>query len=147
VCPFAELLRARATPEIFEAVWRNTGKPWFAPASVEALEQPYGFSRATQEQYPTVLDLLAEIDARIDARTFDVALIAAGMLGSMIATGLKSRGKVAISLGGHLQVLFGVAGRRWLERPSWRRDYINDAWIGMPERYRPAAGESHENYW
>jgi hypothetical protein len=42
VCPFAGLLRDRANREIFEAVWSKIGKPWFEPASVQALELPYG---------------------------------------------------------------------------------------------------------
>ena len=147
VCPFAEVLQARATRETFEAVWRKTGKPWFEPAGVDALEFPYGFARSTQAEYATALDLLAEINARVEARTFDVALIAAGMLGSMIAAGIKEQGRVGFSLGGHLQVLFGVSGRRWRERPEWRRNYLNEAWIEVPERYRPDPTETDEDYW
>ena len=147
VSPFAELLRSRATCETFEAVWRKTGKPWFEPAAVDALALPYGFARATQARYETALDLLDEVNARVAARTFDVVLIGAGILGSMIAPAVKDQGRVGLSVGGHLQVLFGVRGQRWDERPEWRRNYINDAWIEMPERYRPDPGETDENYW
>jgi hypothetical protein len=147
VCPFAELLRDRATATTFEAVWRKTGKPWFDPASVDAVELPYGFSRDAQRRYGDALDLLADVVARIETREFDVALIATGTLGSLIAAAVKERGRVGISLGGHLQVLFGVAGRRWRERPEWQRDYFNEAWIDMPERYKPDPEETDENYW
>jgi hypothetical protein len=147
VCPFAELLRERATRETFEAAWRKTGKPWFEPAAVEAVELPYGFARSTQERYATALDLLADIRMRVEARTFEVALIGAGTLGSMLAAAVKDEGRVGISLGGHLQVLFGVTGRRWNERPEWRRNYINETWIEAPERYRPDPEETGENYW
>lgn len=147
VCPFADLLRERATRETFEAVWRKTGKPWFEPANVEAVEFPYGYARSTQRRYGDALALLAEIRSRIEATRFDVALIAAGALGSPIAAWVKEQGKVAVSLGGHLQVLFGVLGERWRQRPEWQRDYINEAWIDMPERYRPDPQETDENYW
>jgi len=147
VCPFAELLRVRATRETFEAVWRKTGKPWFEPASVEAVEFPYGFAHATRERYATALDLLQDITCRIDARSFDVALIAAGGLGIPLASHVKRGGNVGISLGGHLQVLFGVLGRRWQERPEWHRDYFNEAWIDMPDRYKPDPAETDANYW
>jgi hypothetical protein len=60
---------------------------------------------------------------------------------------VKARGKAAIALGGHLQVLFGVGGRRWWERPDWQRDYINDAWIEVPDRYKPDRRETDEDYW
>jgi hypothetical protein len=40
VCPFAGLLQKRARRDVFEAVWRKTGKKWFEPASVDGLELP-----------------------------------------------------------------------------------------------------------
>lgn len=147
ICPFAELLRARANRETFESVWSKTGKRWFEPAAVEALELPYGFDPATQRRYSTARTLLEELTARIDEREFDVALIAAGGLGIPLAAVVKRRGKVAISLGGHLQVLFGVLGERWRGRSSWRRRYFNDAWIELPRRYRPDPRHTSENYW
>jgi hypothetical protein len=147
VSPFAGLLRERATRETFEAVWSKTGKRWFEPASVQALELPYGFSPATWERYPTALDLFAAVRERMDALTFDAALIGAGFLGSLIAAAAKESGRVGISLGGHLQIVFGVNGPRWRDRVNWKRRYFNDAWIELPESLRPAPGESDENYW
>jgi hypothetical protein len=145
--PFAGLLKERATRETFEAVWQKTGKPWFEPASIDAVEFPYGYARTTHQRYATVLDLYAELRDEVGARAFDVALIAAGPLGVVLAADVKRRGAAAISLGGHLQVLFGVSGRRWRERPEWRRDYMNDAWIDMPARYRPDPAETDSDYW
>ncbi|MDX6423506.1 MAG: hypothetical protein QOI67_977, partial [Gaiellaceae bacterium] len=113
VCPFAEVLRERATKETFEAVWAGTGKRWFEPASVEAVEFPYGFARETWRRFDTCLDLLDDITARMDTHDYDVALIAAAALGVPIASHARSRGKVGLSLGGALQVLFGVSGSRW----------------------------------
>jgi hypothetical protein len=147
VCPYADFLRERATKETFEAVWAKTGKPWFEPAAVEALEFPYGFARETQARYGTCLDLLGEIEGRIDGLDYDVALIAAGGLGVPLATFVRSRGKVGISLGGALQVLFGVFGERWHSRESWQQRYFNDAWVNLPRRYHPVPGETDESYW
>jgi hypothetical protein len=147
VCPFAGLLRERATRETFEAVWIKTGKPWFGPASVQALELPYGYSPATWNRYPTALDLFADVRGRMETMEYDAALIGAGLLGSMLAVAAKERGRVAISLGGHLQIVFGVNGPRWRDRVNWRRKYFNEAWIDLPESSKPGAGESDENYW
>lgn len=138
VAPFAHLLRERATRETFEQVWSRTGKRWFAPASVESIEFPYGFSPDTHARYATVLDLYDEIVAAMQTRTFDVALIAAGALGIPLASAAKAQGRVGLSLGGHLQVLFGVLGQRWRDDPEWRARYITDGWIDMPASYRPA---------
>lgn len=147
VSPFARLLQARANEETFEAVWRKTGKRWFAPARVEAVEFPYGFSPDTQRRYGTVLSLLEEIQDRIAACDFDVALIGAGGLGIPLASFVKGLGKVGISLGGHIQVVFGVLGARWREKADWNERYFNPDWIDMPPQYRPLPGESAEDYW
>ena len=63
-----------------------------------------------------------------------------------LAAAVKRLGRVGVSLGGHLQIVFGVAGERWLEREDWRRLYINESWTRIPDRYVPA-GRTGENYW
>jgi hypothetical protein len=137
VCPFAGILQQRATADLFEKVWAKTGKRWFAPASVDALEFPYGFDRDTHNRFGTVLNLHDHIAGELARRDFDVALIAAGGLGIPLAATVKRLGKVGISLGGHLQILFGVLGKRWRDREDWRDAYFTDAWIDMPAHYRP----------
>lgn len=137
VCPFARVLRDRAQQDIFEAIWRKTGRKWFHPSHVEALEFPYGFAAETHQRYPTVLRLFDEITTRLNSIDFDVALIGAGGLAVPIASHIKSMGKVAIDLGGHLQIVFGVIGQRWRTWENWKRDYFNEHWIDMPAHYRP----------
>ncbi len=146
VSPFAGFLRERADAETFEAVWAKIGKRWFGPASVDALEFPYGYSPATRERYATSLDLFDEITGRMAEREFDVAIIGAGGMGIPIAVFAKRLGRVGISLGGPIQPLFGVRGQRWNERDEWHRDYFNDSWVDLPARYRPGA-VTLENYW
>jgi hypothetical protein len=136
VCSFAELLRERATEDVFERVWAGTGKRWFHPKSVDALEFPYGYSATTHERHENSLKLYEEITSEMARRDFDAALIGAAGLGIPLAAFAKKLGKAGISLGGHLQVLFGVLGKRWRAREDFRA-YINDAWIDMPARYRP----------
>lgn len=133
----APLLRTRATPEVFERVWASTGKKWFYPTSVDAVSVPYGFDPATHARFSTSLEVLERTVAALASLDFDVALIGAGGLGVPIAAAVKSMGKVGISLGGHLQVLFGVLGQRWRERADWCATYANDAWIEVPAQYRP----------
>ncbi len=142
---FAELIAERADQETFEAVWANIGKPWFHPASVEALVTPYGWMPETQERFGSSLALLEAICADIAGREFDVALIAAGGIGDGIATAVAGMGRVGISVGGHLQMLFGVLGERW-RKESWER-YLNDAWIDMPPELKPDFSQTTENYW
>jgi len=129
----ADILVERANKETFEAVWRKTGKPWFYPTSVEALSFPYGWSPQAQAQYGNSLRLFETLAANMSKREFDVALIAAGGLGIPLASAAKKVGKIGISLGGHLQALFGVIGRRWREQEEWLKNYVTDAWIDMPD--------------
>ena len=141
VCPFAQLLAERAERATFEAVWARTGKRWLEPATVDALEFPYGFEPETERVFGNIDALLQHICDRIDARDFDVALIGAAGLAMPVAAHVKRRGRVAIDLGGHLQVLFGVKGKRWRNDPEWAERYFNDAWIEMPKRYRPTRAD------
>ena len=135
----AELLAERAKRDVFEAVWRKTGKRWFHPASIEALAFPYGWAPETRQRYGDSIRLLENVAEQMAGRDFDVALIAASGLGIPLAVQAKRLGKIGISLGGHLQALFGVVGRRWREREDWARDYITPDWIDMPD---PRAGWS-----
>jgi hypothetical protein len=145
----ADLLAERATKETFEAVWRKTVKPWFYPASVEALSFPYGWAPETMEQYGDSIGLFQSVAERMASREFDIALIAAGGLGIPIASEVKRLGKVGLSLGGHLQVLFGVIGKRWREREDWSRAYVNPTWIDMPDPRAgwTAQGADNGAYW
>jgi hypothetical protein len=149
VCPFADFLAQRAKPEIFERVWAKTGKRWFEPANIDSIEFPYGFEPTTQQRYASALDLLDEIIRQIESRSFDVALIGAGGLSIPLAARIKGMNKIAVSLGGHLQVLFGVLGKRWRDREQWRRDYINENWVALPTRYRPTQSAvcDYGDYW
>ena len=146
VCPFASVLAEQASGETYERVWAAVGKPWFEPESVGHLEFPYGFDPATRERYATSFDLLDALVAGIGSSDADCVLIAAGSLGQPLAAAAKRAGRVGISLGGHLQVLFGVHGARWRGDPFWER-IINDAWIGVPERYRPDPAWTDADYW
>lgn len=137
VSSIAKLLSERADRTTFEAVWAKTGKPWFAPAQVTALEFPYTYDVDTQRRFGRSENLLDAIVNRIDPRTFDVALIAGSSLGIPIASAIKAQGRSAIALGGSLQVLFGVSGKRWREDPVWQRDHITDAWIDVPAHLVP----------
>jgi|GEM_PF-294099 len=137
VSPFASLLCENATPERFEAVWKKTGKAWFFPANVIPLEFPYGLAKATQREYPSVIELYAEICRKISEIDFDVALVGAGALNIPLVSHVKATGKVGIALGGHLQILFGILGKRWLERPDWMADYVTEAWLPMTASYIP----------
>lgn len=149
VAPFAHFLRQRATAETFTRVWQKTRKPWFHPACVDSVEFPYGYEEKTRQTYGDALNLLDSIQAQIASKSFDVALIAAGGLGMPLAGFVKSLGKVGLSLGGCLQIIFGVYGKRWIDRHDWHAKYFNEWWTRVPAEYLPAAALTTDNgaYW
>jgi hypothetical protein len=149
VCPFAGYLRERATKETYERAWSKIGKPWFYPASVDAIEFPYGFARSTHERYATVLDLLNEIQNEISRQEFDVALVGAAGLAIPLVSYMKGLGKVAIDLGGALQFMFGVSGKRWQAWQDLKQNIFNDHWTHLPAKYRPQEEDVCDNgaYW
>jgi hypothetical protein len=58
-------------------------------------------------------------------------------------------GKLAIDLGGHLQIVFGVVGQRWRNMSDMKEKYFNEYWIDMPVRYKPKETNVCDNgaYW
>lgn len=149
ICPFADFIKERCSKEIFESVWSKIGKKWFFPKKVESLEFPYGFEEETQKTFPTAIDLFSHIKDEIAKKDFDIALIAAAGLSIPIASFVKNIGKIGIDLGGHLQFVFGVIGKRWREKEDIRKMYFNESWIDMPKKYRPNAKGVCDNgaYW
>jgi hypothetical protein len=59
---------------------------------------------------------------------FDVALIGAGSYGLPLAAYVKDRGKIAIHMGGAIQILFGIKGKRWDNHPFISKMY-NEYWV------------------
>jgi hypothetical protein len=76
------------------------------------------------------------------------ALIGCGGLGMPIAKALKERGVIAIVLGGAIQVLFGIKGKRW-KTHEVISTFWNDAWVWPSEAETPMNAQSIEGgcYW
>ena len=85
----------------------------------------------------------------LDKLTFDAALIGAGAMGLPIAAHIKKLGKVALHLGGDLQLLFGIKGSRWLSFYPRVAARMNDFWVFPAKVERPRGFRSVENggYW
>ena len=84
-------------------------------------------------------DALDWMCARVREIEFDVALIGAGAYGLPLAAFVKGMGKKAVHLGGATQILFGIKGMRWEQRPFFR-DLYNDHWT------RPLPEETPKSY-
>ena len=71
-----------------------------------------------------ILDALTEETYQTD---FDIALIGCGAYGFPLASRIKKLGKKSIHLGGATQIMFGIKGKRWDQRPVFMNLY-NEFW-------------------
>ena len=78
----------------------------------------------------------------------EIALIGCGGLGMVIGGRLRDKGVSVMLLGGAVQVLFGVKGRRW-EKHDIISLYWNDAWVWPADAETPRAATLVERgcYW
>jgi len=89
--------------------------------------------------------------SQINQVEFDIALIGCGAYGLPLAGYCKEIGKKAIHLGGGLQLLFGIKGKRWEEQynnPCYR-DMFNSNWVYplASERIKNAHDVEGACYW
>lgn len=95
----------------------------------------------------------------IDKKDYDICLIGCGAYGFPLAAHVKRQGKKAVHLGGALQLLFGIKGKRW-ENPNygvkeWGIPYgsytsiINKYWISPSRESQPKNADKVEGgcYW
>jgi hypothetical protein len=99
--------------------------------------------------FETWFDALAYMKDQVSQTTFDVAIIAAGAYGLPLAAHVKTIGKTAVHLGGTLQLLFGIKGRRWDTESAYIPTLYNDYWTRPSESERPSKFKQVESgtYW
>lgn len=86
-----------------------------------------------KSEFKDWFEALAYMEEKINQIDFDVALIGCGAYGLPLAAHVKRIGKQTVHVGGGLQLMFGILGKRWVEQYS-------DAW-----QYRPGV-EINLNY-
>jgi hypothetical protein len=91
------------------------------------------------------------VEYLVDAVRFtgaSVALIGCGGIGMLVAARLRRIGISAIVMGGAVQVLFGIRGRRWQTHPVIS-DFWTMGWVAPSEEETPDAARSIEGgcYW
>lgn len=100
--------------------------------------------------FATWFDALDHMCREIAQIDFDIALIGAGAYGMSIAAYIKREmGKKAVHMGGATQLLFGIKGVRWDNRPEYAQRLYNEHWIRPLPEDRPRNCETVEggSYW
>ncbi len=98
-------------------------------------------------------EALESMKTEIDQQDYDICLIGCGAYGFPIAAHVKRMGKKGFHLGGSLQLLFGIRGKRW-ENINYNPIYnyaqlMNIYWIKPIEEEKPIGAAKVEGgtYW
>ena len=90
----------------------------------------------------------------MDKVEYDICLIGCGAYGFHLAAHAKRMGKKAIHLGGSLQLLFGIKGKRWESNGYQKANnnysiFFNEYWIRPSDDEKPHISNRIENncYW
>ncbi len=123
--------------------------PEFAHLDVIPAVQSIGGRAEGFESWFDALEFMKNEISRVE---FDVALISCGAYGLPLAHHVKKMGKVGIHVGGALQLLFGIKGRRWEGEGkcyNYDQKYYNKNWIRPNDSERPPMADRVEGacYW
>lgn len=140
--PFAQTIRSQ-----FAKREQITGVKEFLPKfNLQTEVPPVTFAGVGSER--PWLSHYRELEQAVALRNFDVALVGAGAYGLPLAAAIKRSGRQAIHLGGSLQLLFGISGRRWDGNPLLE-GVADNTWVRPSTDETPRGASSVEGgtYW
>lgn len=124
--------------------------PEFASLQVIKAVQSIG----GESEFKDWFEALRSMETQMDALEYDICLIGCGAYGFPLAAHAKRTGHQAVHLGGALQLLFGIAGKRWFDpvnNPTYNdyKVFLNNYWVYPSESEKPKAANSVEGgcYW
>ena len=109
-------------------------------------------------EYSDWFEALDSMKKQMDATDYDIVLLGCGAYGFPLAAHAKRMGKQTVHLGGALQLLFGIRGKRWDDpnygiqefgKQNTYKTLFNDSWIYPSASYIPSKAKQVEGgcYW
>lgn len=108
--------------------------------SFEIIKAVQTLGGTLDERFGTWFDALDYMKKEIDKKDFDVALIACGAYGLPLAAHVKSIGKQALHVGGGLQLLFGIKGKRWDNAGIYNESWVSPSKEDFLKNYKVFEG-------
>lgn len=152
--PFASLIESQYAEKRELLFQDERVLPSFELKTLQAVQSIGG-----ESDFKDWFEALDWMKTRMDATDYDIALIGCGAYGFPLAAHTKRMGKQSVHLGGALQLLFGIKGKRW-ENPNYGvREWgianglycnlMNEAWVRPSEADRAACADKVEDacYW
>ena len=103
----------------------------------------YPGGKVVSKNWFEILDDLTSESLKLD---FEIAIIGCGAYGMPLAARLKKAGKKSIHLGGSVQILFGIKGKRWDNMKNFKEMY-NKHWIYPSSKNRVFRSVEDGCYW
>jgi len=85
--------------------------------------------------FKTWFEALDYMKEQIRTTDFDVALIGAGAYGIFLAHYCKTLGKKAVHVGGSVQILFGIKGKRWDDLGMYNEHWVRPSQSEIPKGF------------
>lgn len=122
--------------------------PDFELKTIKAVQSLAG----EKTKYKDWFEALDYMKSEIDKVDYNICLIGAGAYGLPLAAYVKRQGKKAVHLGGSLQLLFGIKGKRWDGQYNDKYNYsqfYNKYWVRVSENEKPKNADIVEGacYW
>lgn len=128
-----------------ELLWDNDKiLPQF---ELETMDSVWYFFGCKDDRFSDWFEALDYLLDEIMKKNFDVVLLGCGAFGFPLAAKIKQSGKQAIHMGGALQILFGIKGKRWDN--TGISNYYNEYWIRPESSTKPKEAEKLDQncYW
>ncbi len=145
VHPFAETIEKQYREHRGDLFANREVLPEFASlTTVKAVQSiagnPVGFD--------SWFDALEWMKHEIDKKDFDIALLGCGAYAMPLAAQIKRNGHKAVHMGGVLQFLFGIKGKRYIDYPPTAK-YINEFFVSPLDSDKPKLANVVEGgcYW
>lgn len=120
VHPFAESIQSQYNQHR-EHLFKNPQiLPKFNLTTIKAVQSLGGVHNGFKSWF----EALDYMKNQIDECDYDICLIGCGAYGFPLAAHVKRMGKKAVHMGGSLQLLFGIIGKRW-ENPNYGSIELN----------------------
>lgn len=151
--PFASLIESQYAEKRELLFQDKRVLPSFELKTLQAVQSIGG-----ESDFKDWFEALDWMKTRMDAIDYDIALIGCGAYGFPLAAHAKRMGKQSVHLGGALQLLFGIKGKRW-ENPNYGvpvfgvqnmyKRLFNEAWLYPTKNMQPKSADKVEGgcYW
>lgn len=131
ISPFSESIKKQYAKR--NEIWPNKNiLPDFDLLTIKA-PLSAGIVKPESEDW---FEALNKMKDQMDTLDYDVAMIGAGAFSLPLAAHAKDKGKIGLHLGGALQILFGIVGKRWREHKDFK-PFINESWCAPDKSETP----------